>query len=55
LPYTAINIVLLLMGVCFADYVTPRHGLDCIGKEPMSNSLFFSAFTIALAIVMAFS
>lgn len=55
LPYTAINVVLLLMGVCFCDYVTPRAGLDSLGKDPMSNALFFSAFTISLAIVMAFS
>ena len=54
LPYTIVQMVLLFLGVCFLDVITPRHSLDCIAQEPLSNSIFYSAFVISLALIMAF-
>lgn len=54
LPYTLVQMVLLLLGVCFADLIMPRHSLDCISGEPLSNSIFYAAFVISLALIMAF-
>lgn len=53
-PLSIVQSVVLLMGICLADLITPRHSLDCISKEPMSNSVFYSAFVIALAMIMTF-
>ena len=54
LPYTLVQMVLLLLGVCFADFIMPHHSLDCIAGEPLSNSIFYAAFVIALSLIMAF-
>jgi hypothetical protein len=53
-PYTVVQVVLLLLAVCFADFIMPRHSLDCIAQDSLSNSIFYSAFVIALALIMAF-
>lgn len=45
---------LLVLTVCFVDYVTPQHGLDCMGRDARSNAIFFSAIAIAIAIILAF-
>jgi hypothetical protein len=48
------QIVILIMTVCFTDYITPQHGLNCLGKDPKANATFFSAIAIAVAIILAF-
>ena len=45
---------LLVLTICFVDYVTPQHGLDCMGRDARANSIFFSAISIAIAIILAF-
>jgi hypothetical protein len=54
-PYGVVQAVFLLLMVCIADFIMPRDSLDCIAKDPMSNAIFYAAFVISLALIMAFS
>ena len=53
MPQAILQSIMLLLGICVADYVMPSHSLECIAKEPMSNAVFYSAFVLSLALVMA--